>query len=69
MNAAELRVRIARWEDLHTDFKVELGTPGELAKDLVCFANTDGGQIVVRDFEVLFTIPRPARPLSVPPAS
>jgi ATP-dependent DNA helicase RecG len=47
MNLMELRERIARWEDLHTDFKEQLDSPDELAKDLVCFANTDGGQVIV----------------------
>jgi ATP-dependent DNA helicase RecG len=94
MDVTELRERISRWEDLHTEFKGKLQSPDELAKDIVCFANTDGGQIIVgvaedrrivgvddpdaanrlidnvafndceppiidiRDFEVLFTIPR-----------
>lgn len=47
MDVMELRERIARWEDLHTDFKESVGSPNELAKDIVCFANTDGGQIIV----------------------
>ena len=42
-----LQIRIGRWEDLHTEFKQTLSSPTELAKDLVCFANTDGGQIIV----------------------
>ncbi len=47
MTPDELRERILRWEDPHTDFKRELGSKAELAKDLVCFANGDGGQIIV----------------------
>jgi ATP-dependent DNA helicase RecG len=47
MDLTELRERIARWENLHTEFKERLDSPDELAKDLVCFANTDGGQIIV----------------------
>jgi ATP-dependent DNA helicase RecG len=47
MDSAQLQARIARWEDLHTDFKAKLSSPVELAKDLVCFANTDGGQLIV----------------------
>jgi ATP-dependent DNA helicase RecG len=47
MDVVELRERIGRWEDLHTDFKEALASANELAKDLVCFANTDGGQIVI----------------------
>lgn len=46
MNSSELHERIAAWEDLHTDFKLRFGSDRELAKDLVCFANTDGGQLV-----------------------
>lgn len=47
MTPDELRERILRWEDPHTDFKREVSSPTELAKDLVCFANGDGGQIIV----------------------
>jgi ATP-dependent DNA helicase RecG len=46
MNAAELRERVARWEDLHTDFKERFDSDRELAKDIVCFVNTDGGQLI-----------------------
>jgi ATP-dependent DNA helicase RecG len=47
MTPDELRERILRWENPHTDFKRELGNTTELAKDLVCFANSDGGQIII----------------------
>jgi ATP-dependent DNA helicase RecG len=47
MTPDELRERILRWEDPHTDFKREVDRTAELAKDLVCFANGDGGQIIV----------------------
>jgi ATP-dependent DNA helicase RecG len=46
MNAPELLDRISRWEDLHTEFKQALDSREELAKDLVCLANTDGGQLI-----------------------
>ena len=46
MKLVELKKRIAKWEDLHTDFKERFDSNRELAKDLVCFANTDGGQII-----------------------
>ncbi len=46
MTVAELRERIAQWENLHTDFKERFESDRELAKDLVCFANTDGGQLI-----------------------
>ena len=45
MNAAELRARVARGADLHTEFKLWPVGPGELAEVLVAFANTDGGQL------------------------
>jgi ATP-dependent DNA helicase RecG len=47
MDAAELTARIARWEDLHTEFKERLDSPDDLAREIVAFANTDGGQIIV----------------------
>jgi ATP-dependent DNA helicase RecG len=46
MNEPELLSRIDRWEDLHTEFKEAFDADRELAKDLVCFANTDGGQLI-----------------------
>lgn len=47
MTPVELRERLARGEDAHTDVKRQLPSREELAKDLVCFANGDGGDIVV----------------------
>jgi hypothetical protein len=35
----ELRDRILRWDDPHTDFKEAVDNNSELAKDLVCFAH------------------------------
>lgn len=46
MNVDELKERIVKGENLHTDFKERFDSNRELAKDLVCFANTDGGQII-----------------------
>lgn len=46
MNLSELKERIVRWENIHTDFKERFDSNRELAKDLVCFANTDGGQLI-----------------------
>jgi hypothetical protein len=45
MDLGELRERIRQGENVHTDLKERLGVPRELSKDLVCFANTDGGQL------------------------
>ncbi len=47
MNLSELQERIARWEDLHTEFKEWPVRPDDLAASLVAFANTDGGQLVL----------------------
>jgi ATP-dependent DNA helicase RecG len=47
MTPDELRERILRGEDPHTDFKRTVDRNAELAKDLVCFANSDGGQLVI----------------------
>ena len=47
MNEAELRERIRRWEDLHTELKGSLIHPDKLAAELVAFANTDGGQLII----------------------
>lgn len=46
MNDEALRQLVARGEGQHLDFKVALDRQSELAKDLVCFANADGGAIV-----------------------
>jgi ATP-dependent DNA helicase RecG len=47
MTPDELRERILRWEDPHTDFKQGIDSRIGLAKDLVCFANSNGGQLVI----------------------
>jgi len=47
MTPEELRERILRWEDPHTDFKKVVDSKIELAKDLVCFASSDGGQLII----------------------
>ena len=47
MTPDELRDRILRWEVPHTDFREAVERNSELAKDLVCFANSDGGQLVI----------------------
>jgi ATP-dependent DNA helicase RecG len=43
----ELKHRIAKGEDLHTEFKSALPDGFALSKSIVCFANTEGGQLVV----------------------
>src|SRR5947207_1194692 len=47
MDLVELGERIARWEDLHTEFKQWPVHPDDLAASLAAFANTDGGQLVL----------------------
>jgi len=47
MNEFELKERIFKREDLHTEFKESFTDNKDIAKSIVCFANTDGGQIVV----------------------
>ncbi len=47
MDLIELRERVSRWEDLHTEFKERIDNPDDLAASLVAFAKTDGGQLVI----------------------
>jgi ATP-dependent DNA helicase RecG len=47
MDLTELKERIVKGENLHTDFKERIDSLDELAKDIVCFANTDGGQLIL----------------------
>jgi ATP-dependent DNA helicase RecG len=47
MQAFELKERIAKGENLHTEFKSTLPDKEALAKSIVCFANTDGGQLII----------------------
>ncbi|MEA1965071.1 MAG: putative DNA binding domain-containing protein [Candidatus Aerophobetes bacterium] len=43
----ELRERILKGGNLHTEFKESLPGNEILAKSIVCFANTDGGQLII----------------------
>lgn len=47
MDAREFRELIEGAEGHHLDFKEQLGEQRDLAKDLVCFANADGGLIAI----------------------
>jgi len=47
MNELELKERILKGEDLHTEFKESFSDNEDIAKSIVCFANTDGGQLIV----------------------
>jgi len=47
MDILELKERIVKGEDLHTEFKERIESNEDLAKAMVCFANTDGGQIFI----------------------
>ena len=46
MDLWELHQRIARWEDLRTEFKEQDVHADDIAAALVAFANTDGGQLI-----------------------
>jgi len=47
LNSAEARKKISRGEGLHTECKASFSDNEEIAKYIVCFANTDGGQIYI----------------------
>lgn len=47
MNEKDLKERILKGEDLHTEFKESFSDNEDIAKSIVCFANTDGGQVIV----------------------
>ncbi|MGD9100588.1 MAG: putative DNA binding domain-containing protein [Anaerolineae bacterium] len=47
MDWQKLQQRIARWEDLHTEFKEWPVHNDVLTASLVAFANTDGGQLIL----------------------
>ncbi len=47
MNDIELREKIAKGEGFHSEFKETLPNKENLAKVIVCFANTNGGQIFI----------------------
>jgi ATP-dependent DNA helicase RecG len=47
MEASELKEKIASGEGFHSEFKETLPSRETLAKSIVCFANTDGGQLLI----------------------
>lgn len=47
MNDIEVKKRLLKGEDLHTEFKEIFTEREDIAKAIVCFANTDGGEIFV----------------------
>jgi ATP-dependent DNA helicase RecG len=47
MDKLELKERILKGENLHTEFKESLPDNETLAKSIVCFTNTDGGQLII----------------------
>lgn len=47
MDKLELQERILKGENLHTEFKERLPDNESLAKSIVCFANADGGQLII----------------------
>ncbi len=47
MDILQLKARIGKWEDIHTEFKEWPVNNVSCAQSLVAFANTDGGQFVI----------------------
>lgn len=47
MTLKELEKRVARGEDLFTEFKHKINFPEKIAKEIVAFANTKGGQLFI----------------------
>ena len=47
MDKLEIQERILKDENLHTEFKESLPDNETLAKSIVCFANTEGGQLII----------------------
>ncbi len=47
MNESELKSLISRGEDFHIEFKGKLPSRESLAKTITCFANSDGGKLIV----------------------
>ena len=47
MDVDELFERIRKGEDLHTEFKERCPDNEDLSREIVAFANTDGGQIII----------------------
>lgn len=47
MNSEELERRVANWEDLHTEFKLEAIHPDDLSAAIVGFANAEGGELII----------------------
>lgn len=47
MNESEIRETISKGEGHHTEFKETLIDNEDMAKSITCFANTDGGQIII----------------------
>jgi len=47
MDKLEIQERILKGENLHTEFKESLPDNETIAKSIVCFANTDGGKLII----------------------
>ncbi len=58
-----LQRRLQQGEDLHTEFKETLPQAGDLASEILAFANTDGGVLIigVRDDGQIVGVSEPAR--------
>lgn len=47
MNSEELEQRVANWEDLRTEFKLQAIHPDELSAAIAGFANAEGGELII----------------------
>jgi len=47
VNSEELEQRVANWENLHTEFKLEAIHPDDLSAAFVGFANAAGGELII----------------------
>ncbi|MGD2247151.1 MAG: putative DNA binding domain-containing protein [Candidatus Methanofastidiosia archaeon] len=47
MDKLEIQEKILEGENLHTEFKESIPDNESLAKSIVCFSNTDGGQLII----------------------
>ena len=47
MTSGELELRVAQWEDLHTEFKLEAIHPDDLSAAIVGFANSVCGELII----------------------
>jgi predicted HTH transcriptional regulator len=47
MDLKELRTLISRGENIHLEFKLKTNHPDKIAREIVAFANTEGGKLLI----------------------